>query len=142
VVNSTGRAFWMTTRFGGIPALATGIFGSTPAAAAPPVSVALPLGDNCVTEDMAPWINAAGDLLVLSARNNPGGCTAGRDPWVVVVNAAGQPIGQVAPRRLADLASPDPAHDDGEVAFSGDLCQAFLASNRGGSYQIYRARRR
>jgi hypothetical protein len=120
VVNSTGRAFWMTTRFGGTPTLATGVFGGNSPAS--PLPVTLSLEGGCTTEDMAPWINAAGDLLALSLRNNPAGCTPGRDPWVVMVNASGQLIGQVPPRRLEDLASPDPGHDDGEVAFSEDLC--------------------
>jgi hypothetical protein len=145
VANQAARMFWMSTRpSNSPPRLLTARIGPN----VDPNVQLVNLGQvyDCNTSDLAPWSNREGTAVLLSTQHEgPGGnCMAGRDLWLLAMGN-GQPLtqsGQPVARRLNDLNSSNPEHDDAEGAFSQDMCAIFFSSNRGGAYEIYRSTRR
>jgi hypothetical protein len=142
VANQAGRMYWMSTRPNNSnPRLLTARIGPVESINLQQVN----LGNiyDCDTSDLAPWTNRDGTALLLSVqdKDSSGNCT--RRDLVLLQTSNGQPVlqgGQPVQRRLTDLNLPEA--DDGEAAFSLNMCEIFFSSDRGGNYEIYRATRR
>jgi hypothetical protein len=155
-----GRAFWMTARDSPVagarrPRLVTAPLevgasvadveltlsvGQQPDCAPLDVSQ-LPMGSPPIDADLGPWVSSDGSLLVFSTTRLGPGCTASnqkKDIYTVLLQpSSGQPLAAALP--LKDVNGPE---DDVDPSFSADLCDLYFASNRDGSFAVYRARRR
>ena len=139
------RAWWMTTRDGGLnPRLYTANTTVSPA----PLAKAVPLTDhnNCQIEgiyayDLAPWVSLDGKLLMFSALESFPSCTKGNnvDIYATGLKADGQVTGNAFPigvnlQNVTDTAA----------SMSWEMCWIYFASRRNGAtkQELYRARRK
>jgi hypothetical protein len=148
---TTQRAYWMTTR-DGAPSLRTGVVGSD---TVNDVAVQIPAngaaGHYCAATgaDAAPFVNAAGTLLVVSAPPMDADCLPldgeATDLFVLPLNpATGKPAAPAVPLAAVNVSSGQSSETDG--AFSSDLCTLYFASDGGTAkdfdFRLFRAARR
>lgn len=144
------RAYWMTDRDQNLGVvLVTALL--TENAAGDPVE--LSVGSNrCEPEkaDLSPWVSADGQTLLFSQARVETSCTTDdpdepdepKDIYTVLLQpSTGQPTGGIESPAvpLADVNGPT---NDVDPSFSADFCDLYFASDRDGSYALYRAHRR
>lgn len=98
-------------------------------------------GQGGIDADMTPWVTNDGKLLVFSTTRLDAGCqpvAQKKDIYTTLLQASsGQPPMPALP--MNDVNGPQ---DDVDPSFSADLCDLYFASNREGSFAVYRAHRR
>ncbi len=144
---ATPRGFWMTDRGLLGQALVTAL-----ASDASPTPVALQLGSPACAlgptgvaladEELSPWVTPDGKTLLVSHTGLDESCAVGdrgKDLYTAPLQPdTGQPT---LPAVLVNDVNSD--RDDVDPSFSADMCDLYFASNRdGGSFALYRARRR
>lgn len=98
-------------------------------------------GGGGIDSDLTPWVTNDGKLLVFSTTRLDASCqptSQRKDVYATLLQASsGQPFMPAIP--MNDVNSPQ---DDVDPSFSPDLCDLYFASNREGSFAVYRAHRR
>ncbi len=137
------RGFWMTDRAATMT-LPASLVTAVLVANAQPAPVNLKLGQNtcaAADADLAPWLTPDGKTLLVSHTRVDANCKAtgqGKDIYTALLQpATGLPTAPALP--MNDVNSP---MNDVEPSFSADLCDLYFASDRDGTYALYRAHRR
>jgi hypothetical protein len=148
VAGRVGRAWWMSTRSGGVPGIWTAELSAegSDAGAASPVDIRLGSG-TCkrLGADSAPWASPDGTFLLFNSVEVGGDCSSNagaswRDLYLVAMQANGQTAANAVP--LDDVNRPGVDETDGSL--SPDSCWLYFSVNSSATqsaFRIYRARR-